>query len=98
MKAWLMSAVDCVRPAADSSCKPGPSDRSSAVDPDDGLQGALHDALHDDIDGDFERLKGAGYRVLGDGPKEGADGKHIFFVHPGDAQGVLTEFCMDAAR
>jgi len=52
----------------------------------------------DDVSTDFERLKKAGYRVLGDGPTKGADGKHIFFVHPGDTQGVLTEFCMDVPR
>jgi methylmalonyl-CoA/ethylmalonyl-CoA epimerase len=52
----------------------------------------------DDVATDFERLKKAGYRVLGDGPTKGADGKHIFFVHPGDTQGVLTEFCMDAPK
>lgn len=50
----------------------------------------------DDAEADFQRLKEAGYRVLGDGPKQGADGKSIFFVHPGDTEGVLTEFCMDA--
>ena len=52
----------------------------------------------EDVEGDFQRLKNAGYRVLGEGPKEGADGKHIFFVHPGDMQGVLTEFCMTVPR
>ena len=48
----------------------------------------------DDVDADFNRLKEAGYRVLGDKPKPGADGKQIFFVHPSDTAGVLTEFCM----
>ncbi len=49
-----------------------------------------------DIEADYKRLEEAGYRVLGDGPKAGADGKQIFFVHPSDTEGVLTEFCMAA--
>lgn len=50
----------------------------------------------EDAEADFDRLQKAGYRVLGDGPKPGADGKQIFFVHPADTAGVLTEFCMAA--
>ena len=46
-----------------------------------------------DIEADFARLKQAGYTLIGDGPKDGADGKKIFFVHPRDTEGVLTEFC-----
>lgn len=49
-----------------------------------------------DAEADAVRLKNAGYRVLGDGPKPGADGKLIFFVHPSDTEGVLMEFCMPA--
>lgn len=49
-----------------------------------------------DADADVKRLQEAGYRVLGDGPKRGADNKVIFFVHPSDTAGVLTEFCMAA--
>lgn len=43
----------------------------------------------------WKRLAELGYRVLGDGPKAGADGKTIFFVHPSDLEGVLTEFCAE---
>lgn len=38
------------------------------------------------------RLTEAGFRLLGQ-PKEGADGKMIFFVHPKDTSGVLIELC-----
>jgi methylmalonyl-CoA/ethylmalonyl-CoA epimerase len=50
----------------------------------------------DDAQADAQRLQEAGYRVLGEGPKPGADGKLIFFVHPSDTEGVLMEFCMPA--
>lgn len=36
-----------------------------------------------------------GLRLLNDAPKQGADGKQIFFVHPKDTGGVLMEFCAD---
>lgn len=49
----------------------------------------------DDAEGALERVRRAGYRVLSDNPKPGADGKLIFFVHPKDAGGVLVEFCED---
>jgi methylmalonyl-CoA/ethylmalonyl-CoA epimerase len=48
----------------------------------------------DNLEADCQRLTDAGYRILNDGPKRGADGKDIFFVHPSDTAGVLTEFCM----
>jgi methylmalonyl-CoA/ethylmalonyl-CoA epimerase len=47
----------------------------------------------EDIDADWARLEQAGYALIGSGPKPGADGKTIFFVHPKDTEGVLTEFC-----
>lgn len=49
----------------------------------------------DDAKDALERIRNAGYRVLSDEPKPGADGKVIFFVHPKDAGGVLLEFCAD---
>ena len=57
-------------------------------------QGLHHLAFSvDDASLDFERFKALGLRVLGDGPKNGADNKSIFFVHPKDTVGVLMEFC-----
>ncbi|MDE2996869.1 MAG: methylmalonyl-CoA epimerase [Bacteroidota bacterium] len=47
----------------------------------------------EDIHADWDRLSEAGYTLIGEGPKAGADGKSIFFVHPRDTEGVLTEFC-----
>lgn len=47
----------------------------------------------DDTARDFRRLKSMGINVLDSGPKTGADGKQIFFVHPGDTHGILMEFC-----
>jgi len=47
----------------------------------------------DDIDTMHANASAAGLRLLNDAPKDGADGKRIFFVHPKDAGGVLMEFC-----
>lgn len=41
----------------------------------------------------MERARAEGLRTLNPEPKPGADDKLIFFVHPKDAGGVLTEFC-----
>jgi len=48
-----------------------------------------------DIFSEMERLRGAGYRLLNDAPKHGADNKLICFVHPKYANGVLTELCQE---
>lgn len=45
------------------------------------------------LDAAFERVQEAGFRVLNDAPKRGADGKRIFFLHPKDTGGVLVELC-----
>ncbi len=47
----------------------------------------------DDADDMMTRARDEGLQTLSDAPKAGADGKLIFFVHPKDAGGVLTEFC-----
>lgn len=52
--------------------------------------------LVDDLESELERLRGLGYRVVVE-PKEGADGKRIAFLHPGDTGKVLVELCADAA-
>ncbi len=46
-----------------------------------------------DIDKAWARAKEAGLEVLGDGPKAGADGMRIFFLHPRSTAGLLIEFC-----
>lgn len=59
-------------------------------------QGLHHLAFAvDNVASDFQRLKNLGIQVLGESPKEGADGKMIFFAHPRDTSGVLMEFCSD---
>jgi methylmalonyl-CoA/ethylmalonyl-CoA epimerase len=49
----------------------------------------------DDILVEIERLKGLGYQMINDQPKEGADGKLIAFMHPKSSNGVLLELCQD---
>lgn len=50
----------------------------------------------DDIDAAFERVKRLGYTPLDEAPRNGADGKRIFFLHPKETGGVLLEFCRTA--
>ena len=47
----------------------------------------------DDIHTTRDRFVQAGFSILGDAPRRGADGKIVFFVHPRDTGGVLFEFC-----
>jgi methylmalonyl-CoA/ethylmalonyl-CoA epimerase len=48
-----------------------------------------------DIRLEMERLRKEGFRVLNEEPKAGADNKWVCFVHPKDANGVLTELCQE---
>jgi methylmalonyl-CoA/ethylmalonyl-CoA epimerase len=48
-----------------------------------------------DIYAEIERLKGKGYTMIHEAPKEGADGKIIAFMHPKSSNGVLIELCQD---
>jgi methylmalonyl-CoA/ethylmalonyl-CoA epimerase len=48
-----------------------------------------------DIKEEMVRLKNEGFRVLNEEPKAGADNKWVCFVHPKDANGVLTELCQE---
>ncbi len=48
-----------------------------------------------DIRAEMERLKKAGFRLLNDEPKKGADNKLICFVHPKTTNGVLVELCQE---
>jgi methylmalonyl-CoA/ethylmalonyl-CoA epimerase len=49
----------------------------------------------DDIRAEMERLKNAGFVLLNDEPKRGADNKLVCFVHPKSANGVLVELCQE---
>ena len=48
-----------------------------------------------DIHKAFEEAKAMGLELLNDHPKEGADNKLIFFIHPKSTGGVLVEFCQE---
>jgi methylmalonyl-CoA/ethylmalonyl-CoA epimerase len=49
----------------------------------------------DDIRDEMRRLKGLGFTLLNEEPKEGADRKWICFIHPKDTHGVLIELCQE---
>jgi len=49
----------------------------------------------EDIKAEMARLAAAGYHVLHDEPKAGADNKWICFLHPKSTTGVLVELCQD---
>lgn len=51
--------------------------------------------LVDDIYEEMDRLRAAGFQLLNDRPKEGADNKLICFIHPRSAGGVLVELCQE---
>lgn len=48
-----------------------------------------------DIASEMARLKAAGFTLLNDIPKKGADNKLICFVHPKATNGVLIELCQE---
>lgn len=50
----------------------------------------------EDIHSEIERLRGEGFTILNESPKEGADGKLVAFLHPKTTNGVLIELCQDA--
>ena len=49
----------------------------------------------DDIHAEMERLRCAGFVLLNEEPKQGADNKLVCFVHPKSANGVLVELCQE---
>lgn len=48
-----------------------------------------------DIHAEMKRLAAAGFTLLSDKPKPGADNKLICFLHPKDTHSVLIELCME---
>lgn len=57
-------------------------------------EGLHHVAFEvDDILAEMERLRQAGFQLLNESPKQGADNKLVCFVHPKSANGVLLELC-----
>lgn len=49
----------------------------------------------DDIKSEMQRLKAAGFELLSEEPKTGADNKWICFLHPRSTNGLLVELCQD---
>ncbi len=59
-------------------------------------EGIHHIALAvDDIWFEMKRLEDAGFELLNDKPKTGADNKLVCFLHPKNTHHVLVELCMD---
>lgn len=50
-----------------------------------------------DINAELSRLAGLGYKLIDEKPRHGARNTLIAFVHPKNAQGVLTELCQKRA-
>ena len=48
-----------------------------------------------DIYAEVDRLKGEGFILLSEQPKDGADNKLVCFLHPKGTNGVLVELCME---
>jgi len=49
----------------------------------------------EDILSEIDRLKKAGFRMIHEVPKDGADNKLIAFVHPSSTNGLLVELCQE---
>ena len=59
-------------------------------------EGLHHIAFEvEDIHAEMERLKAAGFQLLQEEPRPGADNKLICFLHPKSTNGVLVELCME---
>jgi methylmalonyl-CoA/ethylmalonyl-CoA epimerase len=59
-------------------------------------EGMHHIAFEvDNIEAEMDRLKAAGFILLNDVPKPGADNKLVCFLHPKGTYGVLIELCME---
>jgi methylmalonyl-CoA/ethylmalonyl-CoA epimerase len=48
-----------------------------------------------DIVAEIKRLSAAGFVVLNETPRTGADNKLVCFLHPKNTNGVLIELCME---
>lgn len=62
-------------------------------------EGIHHIAIDvSDIHAEMKRLREAGFTLLNESPKRGADNKLICFVHPKNANGVLIELCQEIEK
>src|SRR5258707_14477493 len=48
-----------------------------------------------DLESEIKRLVAAGFIVLNEKPRPGADNKLVCFLHPKNTNGVLVELCME---
>jgi len=48
-----------------------------------------------DIQSEVKRLKEAGFTILNETPRKGADNKWVVFLHPKSTNGVLIELCQE---
>lgn len=48
-----------------------------------------------DIDAELARLQEAGFQLIHQSPKDGADNKRIAFLHPKSTLGMLIELCQE---
>ena len=51
----------------------------------------------EDINAEIDRLVAAGYTMIQQTPKDGADNKLIAFLHPKSTNSVLVELCQEKA-
>ena len=51
--------------------------------------------LVNDIKSEMKRLSAAGFELLYDEPRQGADNKLVCFLHPKNTNHVLIELCME---
>ncbi|OOG78105.1 methylmalonyl-CoA epimerase [Algoriphagus sp. A40] len=59
-------------------------------------EGVHHIAFDvEDIRSEVQRLKEAGFEILNETPKQGADNKLVVFLHPRSTNGVLVELCQE---
>lgn len=59
-------------------------------------EGIHHIAFEvEDIHSEMKRLSAAGFTLLMETPKKGADNKLICFLHPKGTNGVLVELCQE---
>lgn len=57
-------------------------------------EGIHHVAFEvEDIRKEMNRLSAAGFHILNEEPKKGADNKLVCFIHPKTSNGVLVELC-----
>lgn len=49
----------------------------------------------EDIYVEMDRLRSAGFEILNEVPKKGADRKIVVFLHPKSTNGILVELCQE---